>query len=115
MKRFASHFVILPPDNVIKSGVVEIDNNKLVSCFSLTEEVESASWFSGIIYVSAEEINLLDVRMELNKSLGKEITLFMRKYSSKVEIGDKVYLYNISNIDLNSFSILVGAKITANL
>lgn len=50
MKRFASHYLLLPDVGYVKQQVVEItDGGAVQRLFALTEEVESVEWMPGVI------------------------------------------------------------------
>lgn len=50
MKRFASHYLLLPDVGYVKQQVVEItDDGAVQGLFTLTEEVESVEWMPGVI------------------------------------------------------------------
>lgn len=50
MKRFASHYLLIPDVGFIKQQVVEINDEGVVqSIFPLTEEIESVEWMPGVI------------------------------------------------------------------
>ena len=50
MKRFASHYLLIPAVGYMKQQVVEIsDEGVAQNIFPLTEEVESVEWLPGVI------------------------------------------------------------------
>ena len=50
MKRFASHYLLIPGVGFVKQQVVEIsDEGVAQNIFPLTEEVESVEWLPGVI------------------------------------------------------------------
>lgn len=50
MKRFASHYLLIPDVGFVKQQVVEIsDEGVAQNIFPLTEEVESVEWLPGVI------------------------------------------------------------------
>lgn len=50
MKRFASHYLLIPEIGFIKQQVVEINDEGVVqNIFPLTEEIESVEWMPGVI------------------------------------------------------------------
>lgn len=50
MKRFASHYLLIPDIGFIKQQVVEINDEGIAqSIFPLTEEIESVEWMPGVI------------------------------------------------------------------
>lgn len=55
MKRFAAHFIFLPGYGYLKQYVVEVVEGQAVSVFPLTEEIESAEWFPGVIALLSEK------------------------------------------------------------
>ena len=53
MKRFASHYLLIPDIGFIKQQVVEINDEGIVqNIFPLTEEIESVEWMPGVIVLS---------------------------------------------------------------
>lgn len=61
MKRFASHYLLIPDVGFMKQQVVEINDEGVAqSIFPLTEEIESVEWMPGVIVLfSARQYNLL--------------------------------------------------------
>lgn len=50
MKRFASHYLLMPDVGFMKQQVVEINDEGVAqSIFPLTEEIESVEWMPGVI------------------------------------------------------------------
>lgn len=50
MKRFASHYLLIPDVGFMKQQVVEINDEGVAqSIFPLTEEIESVEWMPGVI------------------------------------------------------------------
>ena len=50
MKRFASHYLLIPDVGFIKQQVVEVNAEGIVQgIFPLTEEIESVEWMPGVI------------------------------------------------------------------
>ena len=50
MKRFASHYLLIPGVGFVKQQVVEIsDEGVAQNIFPLNEEVESVEWLPGLI------------------------------------------------------------------
>ena len=60
MKRFASHYLLIPDVGFMKQQVVEINDEGLAQgIFPLTEEIESVEWMPGVIVLlSARQYNL---------------------------------------------------------
>ncbi|MEY8684724.1 hypothetical protein AB9N12_00825 [Bacteroides sp. AN502(2024)] len=55
MKRFASHYLLIPAVGVMKQQVVEIADGGVVrGVFPLTEEIESVEWIPGVIALLSE-------------------------------------------------------------
>ena len=55
MKRFASHYLLIPAVGYMKQQVVEITDEGVVRCvFPLTEEIESVEWMPGVIVLLSE-------------------------------------------------------------
>ena len=74
MKRFASHYLLIPAVGYMKQQVVEITDEGVVrGVFSLTEEIESVEWMPGVIVLLSES------QMEEIKNIGmilKNIPVF---------------------------------------
>ncbi|WP_303005899.1 hypothetical protein [Bacteroides congonensis] len=60
MKRFASHYLLIPDVGFMKQQVVEINDEGIAQgIFPLTEEIESVEWMPGVIVLlSARQYNL---------------------------------------------------------
>ena len=60
MKRFASHYLLIPDVGFMKQQVVEINDEGIAQgVFPLTEEIESVEWMPGVIVLlSARQYNL---------------------------------------------------------
>ena len=55
MKRFASHYLLIPAAGFMKQQVVEITGEGIVrDVFPLTEEIESVEWMPGVIALLSE-------------------------------------------------------------
>ena len=79
MKRFASHYLLIPAVGFMKQQVVEITGEGAVqSIFPLTEEIESVEWMPGVIVLLSatqiEEILLEEIKN--NGMFFKNIPLF---------------------------------------
>ena len=74
MKRFASHYLLIPAVGYMKQQVVEITDEGVVrGVFPLTEEIESVEWMPGVIVL------LFESQMEEIKNTGmilKNIPVF---------------------------------------
>ncbi len=55
MKRFASHYLFVPESGFLKQYVVELEGERVVRFFPLTEEMESVEWMPGVIVLSKEK------------------------------------------------------------
>ena len=55
MKRFASHYLFVPESVFLKQYVVELEEERVVRSFPLTEEIESVEWMPGVIVLSKEK------------------------------------------------------------
>ncbi|KAA6328143.1 hypothetical protein EZS27_022930 [termite gut metagenome] len=56
IKRYASHFLLLPEYGFLKQCVVEIGQERDVLCiFPLSEELETVEWHPGVILLSGKE------------------------------------------------------------
>lgn len=54
MKRFASHYLLIPTVGYMKQQVVEITDEGVVrGVFPLTEEIESVEWMPGVFFISS--------------------------------------------------------------
>lgn len=56
MKRYASHFLFLPPHGYLKQQVVETEAGRVVRIFPLTEEIEDVSWLPGAIVLCGRQM-----------------------------------------------------------
>ena len=55
MKRFASHYLFVPESGFLKQYEVELEEERVVRFFPLTEEIESVEWMPGVIVLSKEK------------------------------------------------------------
>jgi len=55
MKRFASHYLLLPHYGLLKQYVVEVDGEYAVRAFSLSEESERVQWMPGVSLLLSKE------------------------------------------------------------
>ena len=70
MKRFASHYLLIPAVGYMKQQVVEITDEGVVrGVFPLTEEIESVEWMPGVIALLSEN------QMEKIKNIGMILSL----------------------------------------
>lgn len=97
MKRFASHYLLIPDIGFIKQQVVEINDEGIVqNIFPLTEEIESVEWMPGVIVLFPVSLS----RMEEIKNTGmnlKNIPVF--------QLNLQLYTFRFS-ISLLSYMIL---------
>ena len=56
MKRYASHFLFLPGYGYLRQFVVEMEGERAVRIFPLSEEVENTEWLPGVILLLNEDI-----------------------------------------------------------
>lgn len=54
MKRFASHYLLVPDKGFLKQQVIEVEGEYITRIFSLTEELEDIEWMPGVIVLSRE-------------------------------------------------------------
>ncbi|GHT77445.1 hypothetical protein AGMMS50262_18470 [Bacteroidia bacterium] len=70
MKRFAAHYVFLPPDNLYKLHCVELDDgNRLQDIFPLTEEIASTTFYNGTLLVLKAKDDFSEVKKNDTVSL----------------------------------------------
>jgi len=55
MKRFASHYLLLPHYGLLKQYVVEVEGEYAVRAFSLSEESECVQWMPGVSLLLPKE------------------------------------------------------------
>ncbi len=56
MKRYASHFLFLPGYGYLRQFAVEMEGERAVRLFPLSEEVENTEWLPGVILLLDEDI-----------------------------------------------------------
>lgn len=56
MKRYASHFLFLPGYGYLRQFAVEMEGERAVRIFPLSEEVENTEWLPGVILLLDEAI-----------------------------------------------------------
>lgn len=55
IRRYASHYLLLPEYGFLKQQVVEIRDGYVLHIFPLTEELEFTEWMPGVIVLLKEE------------------------------------------------------------
>jgi len=80
MKRFASHYLLIPGVGFVKQQVVEIsDEGVAQNIFPLNEEVESVEWLPGLIVLLSvhqmEEIRNTGMGVKKNPVFQKNVLL----------------------------------------
>ncbi|WP_321331471.1 hypothetical protein [uncultured Bacteroides sp.] len=51
MKRFASHYLLLPGYGLLKQYVIETEGEYVIRVFSLSEESECVQWMPGVTFL----------------------------------------------------------------
>jgi hypothetical protein len=55
IKRYASHYLLLPKYGFLKQYVIEMKGREVLRIFLLPEEMENVEWYPGIILLSEKE------------------------------------------------------------
>jgi hypothetical protein len=106
MKRFASHYLFFPPNEVFKLHYIELDeNNCFQGIFPLEKEIAQTSFHNGILLPFKQEISPKHLLLILK---GKEQTnpeksifqLLEDQYFPEIGKNDAVFLYILNGIDL---------------
>ena len=112
MKRFASHYLLIPAVGYMKQQVVEITDEGVVrGVFPLTEEIESVEWMPGVIVLLSES------QMEEIKNTGmilKNIPVFqinLPSVSNQAEKkGEALFPYLFYPFDFTSMQPVDGTR-----
>lgn len=97
MKRYAAHYVIVPPDRVLKQHYVELDDeDNLKEVAPLTEEIAGTVFYNGILVLSSKKID----RNTLITIQGKEdymcrIEFLLQSDWIVFEPGKPVFVYQL--------------------
>lgn len=113
MRRIASHFLILSSKEVLKKQVIEVADHKLIRHFPLEEEIESAQWMPGVLFVTSQKIEIQRIRTELKSAEGEGLLDFLNRFNLfAIEEDTNIYLYLFSAVDLNDLKIAKETSIT---
>ena len=111
MKRIGAHYLYINPDVLLKNGVVEIDDNGVVTdYFSLNDiDVESANteFYTGFLvpaFVNATIHQLWEMQQKFPNAT---IIDFLKSELVNIEKGQQTEIWLFENVDL------VNVKITA--
>lgn len=86
MKRFASHYLLIPAVGFMKRQVIEVSNEGTIQrAFPLKEEMESVEWLPGVIALLTES---QIVELENNEVMRSPITSLHGYSSSPKKRGD---------------------------
>jgi hypothetical protein len=109
VKRFAAHYIVLPPGYLYKLHVIEIDENRgLGIVYPLKQETAATVFLNGLILAVNENTfppDELLVTVENHVQQYPGITLFeLLDYLSlkKLVAGEPLNLYHLDGIDLPS-------------
>jgi hypothetical protein len=117
-KRFAAHYIFLPPGKVFKLHSVELDeNDRIQGIFPLDKETARTSFFNGILLLSKQEIvpgQLLQTLKEEKQKYPEASVFKLLENRNLPEIGEKdvVFLYHLNGIDFYQFIAIIPTKIT---
>ena len=118
MKRFASHYLVVAANQMYKQYVVEMQGEFVYRIFPLHEEVESASFFCGLLFLSPVKIdcelvlenwksaddkkqNIIELLIEKKLLLTQPV---INEFGRLEEVS--VYLYLVEHLDLSNFHLL---------
>ncbi len=104
MKRYASHYILLSPDKVLRQHFIEVDNSGKITCISpLTEEIAGTIFYNGIIFPSnMENINAAILNTTTDHA---EISLPQKLFKLGIVASREdfpVYIYHLDSINLSS-------------
>lgn len=55
MKRYAAHYLYHPHRGYLKQPVVEVEDGRVLSIHTLSEEIEDVLWYPGVIFLFRDE------------------------------------------------------------
>lgn len=118
MKRFAAHYLIIAANQISKQYVAEMQGEFVYRIFSLHGEVESVSFFGGLLFLSSIKLDCEvalenwkgtdDKKQSIVDLLAKNNLLLTQPVineSGRLE-GVFAYLYLIEYLDLSNFRLL---------
>lgn len=113
MRRIASHFLILSSKEVLKKQVIEIADHKVIRHFPLENEIESAQWMPGVLFVTSQKIDCERIKTELIGAEGEGILDFLNKFDLfGIKENSAIYLYLFNAVNLNDLKITKETNIT---
>ena len=122
MKRFASHYLLIPAVGYMKQQVVEITDEGVVrDTFPLTEEIESVEWMPGVIVLlpadQLEEIKntgmiLKNIPFQINlPSVSNQSSQCFNEYLQEAEKkGEALFPYLFYPFDFTSMQPVDGTR-----
>ena len=123
MKRFASHYLLIPAVGYMKQQVVEITDEGVVrGVFSLTEEIESVEWMPGVIVLlsesQVEEIkntgmilkNIPVFQINLSSVSNQSSQCFKEALTASAKRGEVLFPYLFYPFDFTSMQPVAGTR-----
>ena len=97
MKRFAAHYVFIPPNQTFQLHCVELDEkNGFSKVFPLEKEIANTSFFNGILLFSKEELSVdfLQRLSFLNSAIFQQLE---SQNLPKIEEKEVVFVYHLDD------------------
>jgi hypothetical protein len=92
MKRFAAHYIFIPPNQTFKLHCVELDDkNRFSKVFPLEKEIANTSFFNGVLFLSNNELS--DSFLQSLENFQQLENLNLPKIKEK----DMVFIYHLDN------------------
>jgi len=115
MRRIGAHYLYINPDVLLKNGVVEIDDNNIVTdYFSLNDiDVESANteFYTGFLVPALANITIHQL-WEMQQNLpNSNIIDFIKSASASIEKGRQTEIWLFENLNLIELKITAETKI----
>jgi hypothetical protein len=114
MKRFAAHYIFIPPCEVLKNHFIELDNtNHIRGVFPLEKEIAGAIFLNGVILLSKQEIfpgHFLQLLKEEEQKY-PDLSLFQlldNRNLPGIEKNEPVFLYLLEGTDLPAIKLSIN-------
>lgn len=61
MERYFSHYTFIYPATYLTSHIVELQDNKVISCFPYEKQISNTQFISGLLLLLPEGVNVGEV------------------------------------------------------
>jgi hypothetical protein len=106
MKRYAAHFLFVPPDQVFQLHVIELDDTgRLLRIFPLDKEIERTAFYNGILLASGQALATGSLQQTLQEHPDVPILQLLKESNfPAIKEGDTIYLYVLDGVGINLLS-----------